>query len=118
MWGASSSARRRCSRGERVARRVANIDDEKRSYSAVFLLSVGLLLAGAIWSVWDDNISRRPWKYYQAEFSEREQARAREEIKKEDERLATDATYQQVSKDLAAARQRLANGETAKRIAD
>ncbi len=101
-----------------MARREANIDDEKRSYSAVFLLSVGLLLAGAIWSVWDDNIARRPWKYYQAEFSELEQTRAREEIKKEDERLAQDATYQQVSKDLAAARQRLATGETAKRIAD
>jgi mono/diheme cytochrome c family protein len=101
-----------------VARRESNIDDEKRSYSALFLLSVGLLLAGAVWSVWDDNISRRPWKYYQADFSERAQAGIRDEIKEEDARLANDPTYQQVTKDLAAARQRLSSGETAKRIAD
>ena len=100
-----------------MARRDTIIDEEKRSYSAIFLLSVGLLLAGAVWSVWDDNISRRPWKYYQAEFSEREQARVRDEIKRETERLEKDPTYQQVSKDLAAARQRLNGGETAKRIA-
>ena len=85
-----------------MARR--EIDDEKRSYSAVFLLAVGLLLIGAIWSVWDDNIARRPWKYYQAEFSEREQDTVRNEIKKEEERLQHDPTYQQVTKDLAAAR--------------
>ena len=100
-----------------MARRSVNVDDEKRSYSAVFLLSVGLLLAGAVWSVWDDNISRRPWKYYQAELSELEQNGVRQDIKKEDDRLAADATYQQVVKDLAAARERLRTGETAKRIA-
>jgi len=99
-----------------VARRSLSVDDEKRSYSAIFLLAVGLLLAGAIWSVWDDNISRRPWKYYQTEFSEREQDRVRQEIKKEDERLAADPAYQAVVKDLAAARERLRTGETAARI--
>lgn len=100
-----------------MARQTVNIDDEKRSYSAIFLLAVGMLLAGAVWSVWDDNISRRPWKMYQTEFSELEQARVREDIKKEEARLEADPTYQQVSKDLAAARQRLQTGETAVRIA-
>ena len=96
-----------------MARRESNIDDEKRSYSALFLLSVGLLLAGAVWSVWDDNISRRPWKYYQADFSEREQARVRNEDQEGGRpHLANDPTYQQVTKDLAAARQRLGSGET------
>lgn len=101
-----------------MARRESNIDDEKRSYSALFLLSVGLLLVGAVWSVWDDNISRRPWKYYQVEFSEREQARVRDDIAKENERLANDPAYQQATKELAAARERLTSGATAKRIAD
>jgi mono/diheme cytochrome c family protein len=100
-----------------VARRDVQIDDEKKSYSAVFLLSVGLLIAGAVWSVWDDNISRRPWKYYQVEFSEREETKAREELQEEDERLKADHAYQQMTQDLAAARQRLASGETARRIA-
>jgi mono/diheme cytochrome c family protein len=98
-----------------VARR--EIDDEKRSYSAAFLLAVGLLLFGAVWSVWDDNIARRPWKYYQSEFSQREQDSVRNEIKKEEQRLQNDPTYQQVTKDLAAARARLETGETATRIA-
>lgn len=93
------------------------IDDEKRSYSAVFLLAVSLLVAGAIWSVWDDNISRRPWKYYQAEFSEKQEQQIRDKIKAEEARLAADPTYQQVTKDLAAARQRIQSGETANRIA-
>ena len=50
-----------------MARR--EVDDEKKSYSGVFLFAVGLLLVGSVWSVWDDAISRRPWKKYQAEFS-------------------------------------------------
>jgi len=100
-----------------VARRAVNIDDEKRSYSAIFLLAVGLLLIGAVWSVWDDNIARRPWKYYQAEFSEREQQKVKDEIRAENERLAADPTFQQVTKDLAAARTRMQSGATAQRIA-
>ena len=99
-----------------MARHEASIEDEKRTYSAVFLLAVGLLLAGAVWSVWDDNISRRPWKYYQALFLEQEQNQIKDEIKQEDARLAADPTYQQLSKDLAAARQHVTSGETAKRI--
>ena len=50
-----------------MARR--EIDDEKKSYSGIFLLAVGLLLMGSVWSIWDDSVSRRPWKKYQAQFS-------------------------------------------------
>lgn len=99
-----------------MARRVASIDDEKRSYSAIFLVAVGLLLAGAVWSIWDDNISRRPWKYYQAVFSEQEQDKLKAEIKQVDDKLDADPAYQQAVKDLAAARQRLDNGDTAKHV--
>ncbi|HVM95022.1 MAG TPA: c-type cytochrome, partial [Candidatus Acidoferrales bacterium] len=98
-----------------MARREVNIDDEKRSYSAIFLISVALLLFGAVWSIWDDNISRRPWKYYQAVFEEREQAKIAADIKAADEKLKADPAYQQATKDLAAARARLESGETAKR---
>lgn len=101
-----------------MARLEGRIDDEKRSYSAVFLLAVGLLLVGAIWSVWDDNIARRPWKYHQAEFSEIEQQKVRDDIKAEEEHLTADPAYQQVTTDLAAARERLRTGATAARIAD
>ncbi|MFQ5665696.1 MAG: c-type cytochrome [Candidatus Binatia bacterium] len=100
-----------------MARRDLNPAEEQRSYSAIFLLAVGLLLAGAVWSVWDDNIARRPWKYYQVEFSERQQDQVREQIKAEDARLAADPTYQELTKKLAAARQRLKSGKTARRLA-
>ena len=52
-----------------MSRRKERIDDEQRSYSTVFLFAIGLLLIGTGWTLWDDNISRRPWKKYQVEFS-------------------------------------------------
>ncbi|MBI4514852.1 MAG: c-type cytochrome [Deltaproteobacteria bacterium] len=97
--------------------RVVNDDLEKKSYSAIFLLAVGLLLAGAVWAVWDDNITRRPWKRYQTEFSLLEIRRAREALQKESERLAAEPAYQEITKQLAAARESLHRGESARRLA-
>lgn len=94
-----------------------NIDEEQKSYSAVFLLAVGLLLIGAIWAVWDDNISRRPWKKYQVEFSDLQMQRAREAIDKEDAKLAADPDYVAATKELAAAKESVATGENARALA-
>src|SRR5215470_14682231 len=100
-----------------MARRTERIDDEQRSYSVVFLLGVGLLLIGAAWAVWDDNISRRPWKKYQVDFSELQIERAREAVAEEDKRLAQDPKYQEVSKALAEAQHSIADGDTARQLA-
>ncbi len=100
-----------------MARRTERIDDEQKSYSAVFLFGVGLLLIGAAWAVWDDNISRRPWKKYQVDFSELQIERARQAVADEDARLAQDPKYQDVSKALAEAQRNIANGETAGQLA-
>src|SRR5215470_8591913 len=100
-----------------MARRTERIDDEQRSYSVVFLLGVGLLLIGAAWAVWDDNISRRPWKKYQVDFSELQIERAREAVAEEDKRLAQDPKYQEVSKALAEAQRSIADGDTARQLA-
>jgi mono/diheme cytochrome c family protein len=97
--------------------RPERIDDEKKSYSAVFLLGVGMLLIGGVWAVWDDNISRRPWKKYQVDFSDLQIQRAKQAVADEDARLAQDPKYQEVSKSLAAARASLADGETARQLA-
>jgi mono/diheme cytochrome c family protein len=94
------------------------VDEEKKSYSVVFLLAVGLLLMGAVWAVWDDNISRRPWKKYQVEFSELQIHRTEDALAKERQRLAKDPTYQKVVKDLAAARADVDSGKNAKRLAE
>jgi mono/diheme cytochrome c family protein len=92
------------------------VDEEQKSYSAVFLLAVGLLLAGAIWAVWDDNISRRPWKKYQVEFSNLQIDRAREELEAEEQRLANDPEYQELQRQLAEANESLENGENARQL--
>ena len=100
-----------------MARRTERIDDEQKSYSAVFLLGVGLLLISAAWALWDDNISRRPWKKYQVDFSELQIERAREAVADEDKRLAQDPKYQEVSKALAEAQHNIADGESARQLA-
>src|SRR5689334_10207467 len=100
-----------------MARRKERIDDEQKSYSAVFLLGVGLLLIGAAWAVWDDNIARRPWKKYQVDFSDLQIERAQQAVADEDARLAKDPKYQEVSKALAEAQANIASGETARQLA-
>jgi mono/diheme cytochrome c family protein len=100
-----------------MARRKERIDDEKKSYSAVFLLGVGMLLIGGVWAVWDDNISRRPWKKYQVDFSELQIERAKQAVADEDARLAKDPKYQEVSKALSEAQANIAGGEAAKQLA-
>lgn len=100
-----------------MARREANIDDEKRSYSAVFLLCVGLLLIGAVWAVWDDNISRRPWKYHQVEFSRLEREKVQRDIDEENQRLQANPEYVAAVKALAATQASLQSGDTAARLA-
>ncbi len=93
------------------------VDEESKSYSAVFLLAVGLLLVGSLWSIWDDNIARRPWKKYQAEFFEIERAKAERELVAEGERLAKDPGYQELTAKIAAAKKAVATGETEKKMA-
>jgi mono/diheme cytochrome c family protein len=99
-----------------MARRRERIDDEQKSYSMVFLLAVGLLLIGAVWAVWDDNISRRPWKKYQVDFSELQIERAKQAVADEDARLAQDPKYQDVSKQLNEAQASIASGETGRQL--
>ncbi|MGH7803638.1 MAG: hypothetical protein ACREQJ_04770, partial [Candidatus Binatia bacterium] len=93
-----------------------NQDEEKKSYSALYLVVVALLLAGSIWAVWDDNIFRRPWKKYQSQFFDIEHASVTGEIAKEDERLAGDPKFQEVSQKLAEATTSIESGESAAKI--
>lgn len=99
-----------------MARRRERIDDEQKSYSAVFLLGVGMLLIGAAWAVWDDNIARRPWKKYQVDFSDLQIERAQQAVADEDTRLSKDPKYQEVSKALADAQANITSGETARQL--
>lgn len=92
-------------------------EEEKKSYGGIFFLSVGLLLAVSLWAVWDDNISRRPWKKYQAEFFDLQYAKARAAYNAENKRLSEDPTYRDLEKRLAAAEESVQHGEKARNLA-
>jgi len=101
-----------------MPRRDAPIDDEKRSYGAVWLVTSLLLFVGALWCIADDNIFRRPWKKYQAEFNRLEIRRLEDAIAAEQQRLDADPAYRQATKALADAHASVSSGENARKIAD
>src|SRR5437016_800363 len=101
-----------------MARRTTPIDDEKRSYGAVWLVTSLLLFVGALWCIADDNIFRRPWKKFQAEFNRLEIQHLKDAMAAEQHRLDADPAYQQAVKALADARANASSGEIARQIAD
>ena len=92
--------------------------EEKKSYSALFVVTVALLLAAAIWAIWDDNISRRPWKQYGVEFDRLAYDKYMLQADGEQARLNKDPTYVKATKDLTEAQRQLASGETTAKLAD
>lgn len=101
-----------------MARQSGIAEEERKSYSAVFLFLVGMLLAGAAWSVWDDNISRRPWKKYQAEFFTEEIERAKKAVDDAQAELDANPEYVELKERLAEAEARVESGEQAARLAE
>jgi mono/diheme cytochrome c family protein len=93
-------------------------DDEKKSYGALWLLCSLLLFVGALWAIADDNIFRRPWKRFQAEFNRREIKKLEDAIRTEQERLDADPAYQEATKALADAKASVASGENTRKLAD
>jgi mono/diheme cytochrome c family protein len=93
------------------------LDDEKRSYGAVWLVCSLLLFVGALWAVVDDNVFRRPWKKYQVEFNGLEIQRLEQAIADEQRRLDADPAYQEAATALEEARRSLASGEQARTLA-
>jgi len=98
-------------------RQDAPLEAEKRSYGALWLVCALLLFVGALWAVADDNVFRRPWKKYQAEFSRLEIRGLKDAIAAEQARLDADPGYQDASRTLAAARTAVTSGDTPGRIA-
>ena len=93
------------------------LDEEKRSYGALWLVCSLLLFVGSLWALADDNIFRRPWKKFQAEFNRLEIQRLKDSINAEQARLDADPTYQAASKAYAEAKTSTSSGDAARRIA-
>jgi mono/diheme cytochrome c family protein len=100
-----------------MARRDTPLDDEKRSYGAVWLVLSLLLLVAGIWAVADDNVFRRPWKKYQAGFARVEIDTIKQQIAAEQARLDADPAYQATAKKVADAQKSIESGDAAKDIA-
>ena len=96
-----------------MARKDAPIDDESRSYGALWLVCSLLLFVGALWAVADDNIFRRPWKKFQGEFSRLEIKRLEDAIAAEQVKLDADPAYQAATKAVEDAKASVASGENA-----
>jgi mono/diheme cytochrome c family protein/predicted nucleic acid-binding Zn-ribbon protein len=99
-----------------MAVRGADEREEKKSYGSVFVLGSALLVVLTLWSFWDDNITRRPWKAFQARFYRLDYQKAQAAYNEEDKKLQADPAYQDLSKKIAAAQSSLANGELRKQL--
>ncbi|NQY91188.1 MAG: c-type cytochrome [Deltaproteobacteria bacterium] len=91
-------------------------EEEKRSYGAVFLLIIGVLVACTVWAVWQDTFSRHEWKKYKADFYRL--AIEKYELQRETElvRLAEDPAYGEALAVLEQTRLDLASGEAAEEL--
>jgi hypothetical protein len=90
--------------------------EEKKSYGSVFLLGTALLAAVTLWSFWDDNITRRPWKNYQREFYRLDYQKAQAGYEEEDKKLQEDPAYRDLVKQLTAAKASVQQGDLAKKL--
>src|SRR5437870_5303116 len=97
---------------------VRGIDEreEKKSYGSIFVLGSVILVVLTLWSFWDDNITRRPWKAFQARFYRLDYQKATLAYNEEDKKLQAEPAYQELTKKIAAVQTSLAKGETRKKL--
>src|SRR5437870_7200539 len=97
---------------------VRGIDEreEKKSYGSIFVLGSILLVVLTLWSFWDDNITRRPWKRYQAQFYRLDYQKAKAAYDEENKKLQADPAYQDLTKRITAAERSLSSGELRKKL--
>lgn len=90
--------------------------EEKKSHSALFALFVAVLLVVSIWAIWDDNVSRRPWKEYQVEFDELAYNKFMKDAAAEQKKLNANPEYVKLTHDLDEARRQVSSGATTARL--
>src|SRR4029077_8486194 len=88
----------------------------KKSYGSVFLLGSALLVVVTLWSFLDDNITRRPWKSYQAQFYRLDYQKAKAAYDEEEKKLQAEPTYQELVKKVYAAQTSVAKGAIKSRL--
>ena len=99
-----------------MAERGVDQKEEKKSYGSVFVLGAGILAALSLWAFLDDNITRRPWKGFQAKFYRLDYNKAKAAYDEEEKKLQADDKYRDLTQKLAAFQASLANGDIGKRL--
>ena len=99
-----------------MAERGVDQKEEKKSYGSVFVLGAGILAALSLWAFLDDNITRRPWKGFQAKFYRLDYNKAKAAYEEEEKKLQADDKYRDLTQKLAAFQASLANGDIGKRL--
>src|ERR1700730_75653 len=92
--------------------------EEGKAFSALFVLMIAVLLVSAIWAIWDDNISRRPWKQYQVEFDRLAYNKYMKDVADEQKKLNDNPEYVKDEKDLAEAQRQVDSGESQRKLDD
>jgi len=93
--------------------------EEKRSYGALFLLVIALLVACSAWAIWQDAFSRHLWKKYKTDFYRYAIEKWEGETVAERERLAGIEDYTKLESQLAEVRGVLAgSGAEGTRLAE
>ncbi|HEX9142700.1 MAG TPA: hypothetical protein VGA09_00415, partial [Candidatus Binatia bacterium] len=100
-----------------MAERSIDPNEEKKSYGSIFVVGIALLVALSLWAFWDDNITRRPWKAFQARFYRLDYSRAKAAYDAEDKKLQSDANYKELSQKLAQAQASLNKGDLSRKLA-
>ena len=100
-----------------MAERGIDQNEEKKSYSSIFVIAIGLLVAFSLWAFWDDNITRRPWKAFQSRFYRLDYTKAQAAYDEENKKLQADAKYQELAAKLAAAQASVTSGEQGQKLA-
>ena len=93
--------------------------EEKKSYGAVFLLLVALLVATTLWALWQDTFSRHLWKKWKSDFYRFAISKFTDELDAENARLVEVPEYIELEAELEQVRQTLAGrGEEGRRLRD
>jgi cytochrome c551/c552/predicted nuclease with TOPRIM domain len=85
--------------------------EEKRSFGAVFVLTVALLLACTVWAIWQDTFSRHLWKKHKADFYRTAIVKYEEDAAAEHDRLAGIEEYMALKTGLEEFRASLESGD-------
>src|SRR5438445_10326337 len=99
-----------------MAVRSINEREEKKSYGSIFVLGSVILMVLTLWSFWDDNITRRPWKAFQARFYRLDYQKAQVAYNEVDKKLQAEPAYQELTKKIDAVQTSLTKCETRKTL--